>query len=406
PPHPPHPPHYPLPSPHYPLPKIMFGKTPLAWLQLTREKTRLLVAVAGISFADILMFVQLGFKDALYDAAVKPHYTLKTDLVLINPQFETLFAVKSFKRERLYQIAGFPGIESVNYLSIGTVQWRHPTNRTTRPILIFGIDPDRSPFKLPEVNENLQNIKLFNRVLFDQASRPEYGITPELFQTVSPLETEVNKRKVQVAGLFTLGASFAADGNVIVSHSTFLNLLGDRNARDIDVGLLQIKQGIDPKEVQNNLQGILPKDVRVLTLEEFAEVEKTYWGNSTPIGFIFGFGTIVGFFVGTVIVYQILYSDVSDHLPEYATLKAMGYSDGYLVVVLFQEALVLALLGCLPGYFVSIGLYHLAKVATMLPLGMTTNRAVTVLVLTIIMCTVSGTIALRKLQDADPADIF
>jgi putative ABC transport system permease protein len=37
---------------------------------------------------------------------------------------------------------------------------------------------------------------------------------------------------------------------------------------------------------------------------------------------------------------------------------------------------------------------------------MTMARAVTVLILTIIMCTISGAIATRKLQSADPADMF
>ena len=140
--------------------------------------------------------------------------------------------------------------------------------------------------------------------------------------------------------------------------------------------------------------------------EEFAEIEKAYWGNATPIGFIFGFGTIIGFIVGLIIVYQILYSDVSDHLAEYATLKAMGYSDRYLVGVLVQEALLLAVLGFMPGIVLANGLYSLAQSATLLPIAMTANRAVVVLSLTIVMCTGSGALALRKLQSADPADIF
>lgn len=384
----------------------MFQKTPLAWLQLIREKTRLLVAVSGIAFADILIFVQLGFKDALYEAAIKPHQVLKTDLVLINPQFETLFAVKSFKRERLYQTLGINGVKSVSYLYIGTAPWRHPSNQTTRPILVFGIDPANSAFNLPEITQNLGQLKLINYIMFDRASRPEYGEIEELFTHHSPLETEVNQKRIRVAGLFTLGASFAADGNIITSDSTFLNLFKDQKKEEINVGLIHLKSEANHREVQRKIREILPDDIRVLTLDEFAKIEKEYWANSTPIGFIFGFGTIVGFFVGTVIVYQILYSDVSDHLPEYATLKAMGYKNRYLVMVLLQEAIVLAFFGFIPGYFVADGLYHLAEVSTKLPIRMTQERAITVLSLTVIMCNISGTIALRKLADADPADIF
>jgi putative ABC transport system permease protein len=217
---------------------------------------------------------------------------------------------------------------------------------------------------------------------------------------------QINNRSTQVVGTFTLGASFAADGNLIASHSTFLQLFPERRPHEIDVGLLKLKSNADIEQVQSALQARLPKDVLVLTLDELTTREKNYWANGSPIGFIFDFGTIIGLLVGLVIVYQILYSDVSDHLPEYATLKAMGYSDSYLVSVLVQEALILAVLGFLPGLVLSSGLYFIAKSATLLPIGMTLSRAVLVLVLTIVMCTASGGVALRKLQAADPADVF
>jgi len=384
----------------------MFRKTPLAWLQVTREKTRLAVAIAGIAFADILIFVQLGFQDALFDSAVKPHQSLQTDLVLINPQFETFAAVKDFNRDRLYQAQGVEGVKSVTSLYIGMGEWRNPTTRTTRSILIFGIDPGNITFNLPDVNQKLPQIQMFNHVLFDQSSRPEYGEIANIFNKQSTLETELNKRNIQVGGVFTLGTSFVADGNVIASDSTFMNLFPDRTPDQVDVGLINLQPDADIKKTQSMLKAILPDDVKVLTLAEFAEIEKGYWANATPIGFIFGFGTIIGFVVGLIIVYQILYTDVSDHLAEYATLKAMGYSDRYLVGVLIQEALLLAVLGFMPGIVLANGLYSLAQSATLLPIAMTTNRAVVVLSLTIVMCTGSGALALRKLQSADPADIF
>jgi putative ABC transport system permease protein len=383
----------------------MFRKTPLAWLQITREKTRLAVALAGIAFADILMFLQLGFKDALYDSSVRPHYTFQGDLILINSQFETFFSVTSFPRERLLQAAGFDGVESVNYLYAATARWRNPETRIERPVLLFGIDPAKSAFNLPDVNQNLESLKMLNRVLFDRSARSEFGVVP-VFEKDGTVETEMNDILVHVTGLFTLGASFTADGNAIVSDSTFLHLFDKRKADDLDVGLINLKTGTDIEKIKTQLRAQLPKDVNVLTIEEFAELEKAYWANGTAIGFIFSLGAGVGFIVGIVIVYQILYTDVSDHLPEYATLKAMGYTDFYLIQVLAQEALILAFLGFIPGFALSIGMYNLAAGATMLPIGMSLNRSIVVLILTVIMCVGSGTIALRKLQAADPADIF
>jgi len=385
-------------------------KTPLAWFQVTREKTRLGVAIAGIAFADMLIFIQMGFEGALYDAAIQPHRNIDADLVITNPQMETLFSVKAFPRERLYQTLAHPDVASVNSVYVATGQWKNPETQKERAILVWGIDPAEPSFKFPEVNENLAQLQPLNQVLFDQAGRPEYGVTEAGFDAAaeqsSGFRAELNGKLVAVEGLFTNGASFAADGNVIASDSTFLQLFPSRSADDIEVGLIHLQPGADPAAVQAELAAVLPNDVLIGTTEAFAQIERDYWANGTGIGFIFGLGVGVGFIVGIVIVYQILYSDVSEHLPEYATLKAMGYTDNYLLGVLIQESLLLAVLGYLPSVVLALGLYQLAFAATLLPIAMTTRRAVSVLVMTIVMCSASGAIAMRKLRSADPADIF
>jgi putative ABC transport system permease protein len=378
---------------------------PLSWLQLIEHKSRLAIAIAGIAFADLLIFVQLGFQDALYDSAIEPHRNLQADLVVINPQLQSLISVKSFQRDRLYQTLGYNGVKSVNSLYIATGQWRNPTTRIDRAILVWGVDPAQTTFTFPEVQQKLDFIKPLNRVLFDRAGRPEYGNIAEDYQQKGSLEVELNNKLLTVEGIFTNGASFAADGNVITSDSTFLNLFPERKPGNIDVGLISLKPGTNIKLVQAEIAAGMP-DLRVLTIEQFAAVEKNYWESQGAIGFIFGLGVIVGFIVGIVIVYQILHTEVSDRLPEYATLKAMGYNDRYLFSVVLQQALILALLGFLPGMGVSIGLYQVAQSATLLPIVMKVDRAIFVLILTILMCVGSGTIAIRKLQSADPADLF
>jgi putative ABC transport system permease protein len=378
---------------------------PLSWLQLIEHKSRLAIAIAGIAFADLLIFVQLGFQDALYDSAIAPHQNLQADLVVINPHFQSLISVKSFQRDQLYQTLGFNGVKSVNSLYIGTGLWRNPTTRIDRAILIWGVDPSQSTFTFPEVQQKLDKIKSLNRVLFDRAGRPEYGDIEKDYQAKGAFEVEVNSKLLTVEGIFTNGASFAADGNVITSDSTFLNLFPERKRSNIDVGLITLKPGAHRKLIQQEIATTMP-ELRILTIEEFAAIEKNYWESQGAIGFIFTLGVIVGFIVGIVIVYQILHTEVSDRLPEYATLKAMGYTDRYLFSIVLQEALILALLGFLPGMAASIGLYQIAQAATLLPIVMKVDRAIFVLILTIVMCVSSGSIAIRKLQAADPADLF
>ncbi|EGJ31804.1 MULTISPECIES: ABC transporter permease DevC [Moorena] len=381
-------------------------KIPLAWLQLTHEKMRLLVALAGIAFADILMFMQMGFRDALFASNVTLHNSLQGDIFLISPQSQSILALKSFPSRRLYQSIAFDGVKSIRGIYMDYGLWKNPQTRETRNVLVIGFNPTDNVFNLSGVTSNLDTIKMPDVVLFDDSSRPEYGPIAEEFNQGKEITTEVKERRIRVGGLFTLGASFAADGNVITSDLNFLRLFPDRHKGLIDIGLIKLEPGLDVEIVVENMRRELSKDVRVLSKEEFVNWEKAYWQSSTSIGFIFTLGSAMGFIVGTVIVYQILYTDVADHLPEYATLKAMGYKTRYLLIVVFQEALILAILGYFPGYGLALGLYSLTKNATSLPIAMSLARAVTVLILTIIMCCISGAIAIGKLQAADPADIF
>ena len=379
---------------------------PLAWLQLVREKARLLIALAGIAFAVILMMMQLGFRDALFTAAINFHVNLKTDIVLINPQSTNLFAMKSFARSRLYQALGVPGVESVTPVYLDFVFWRNPVNRSTRQILVIGFDPSEQIFTLPGITENQDLIKFPSVVLFDQDSRPEFGPVPELLRSGQTVETEVSGQRVRVGGLFKLGASFAADGNIITSDLNLLRIIKQRSPSLIDIGLVKISSESDLDQVVKTLKSSLPKDVTVLTKQGFIDYELAYWQSSTAIGFIFTLGTMMGFIVGTVIVYQILYTDVTDHIAEYATLKAMGYKSTFLFAVVLQEAAILSVLGYIPGFALCLGLYQLTRNATALPIYMTLERGITVLILTCIMCILSGAIAMRKVQAADPADIY
>ncbi|MBW4556042.1 MAG: ABC transporter permease DevC [Trichormus sp. ATA11-4-KO1] len=384
----------------------MTRKIPLSWLQLTREKTRLAVALAGIAFADILMFMQIGFRDALYYSNVRLHSSLKGDIVLINRQSNAVLAMETFSQRRLYKALELQAVKSVHPIYLDYTSWRNPVTGRPRSILIFGINPEDNLFDLPGVQENLSRLKLPDVVLFDRSSRQEYGpIAAELDQGKT-LTAEVRRRRVRVEGLFTLGASFGADGNLITSDINFLRIFTDRQRGLIDIGLIRLNPGANPYIVAQQLRNYLPQDINVLTKQEFIDFERNYWASSTAIGFIFTLGTIMGFIVGTVIVYQILYTEVSDHLSEYATLKAIGYTQQYLLIVILQEALLLACLGYIPGWLFSMLMYSRAREATLLPVFMSFSRALTVLILTIIMCFVSGVIAVRKLRSADPADIF
>jgi putative ABC transport system permease protein len=384
----------------------MFGKIPLAWLQLSHEKIRLLVAIAGITFADILMFMQLGFRDALFDSAVKFHTNVQGDVFLISPQSTSLITMKTFPIRRLYQTKSLENVTDISPVYIDFRIWKNPEDKSTRGIMVIGFNPANDKlFGMPGIKENLDQTFKADTFLFDTKSRAQFGDVKKWFDAGQKVETEVGNRRIKIGGLFDMGASFGADGNILSSDTNFIRLT-NRDKGLIDVGVAKLAPGSDPVATVAQLKKVLPKDVKVLTKAEFIDFERKYWQEGTSIGFIFTLGTVMGFIVGIVIVYQILYTDVADHLSEYATLKAMGYTDMYLLTVVFQEAVILAIIGFLPSMGAAIGLYTMTRNATSLPLLMTAARATMVLTLTVIMCLVSGAIAVRKLRAADPADMF
>ncbi|AFY45862.1 DevC protein [Nostoc sp. PCC 7107] len=381
-------------------------RTPLGWLQLSHEKSRLLVALSGIAFADVLMFMQLGFETALYDSNTRLHRSLQADIVLLSPQARNLQSMSSFSRRRLYQAMDVPGVKSAEPMYFSNSIWKNPQTRRETGVLVIGFNPNKPAFDLPDVNQQLQTIALPDNVLFDRGARGDYQKAIAKIDQGKILTTEMERRTIRISGLFQVGASFGADGSLMTSDQNFLRIFPRRQSSSISLGLIKIQPGYDAKQVAMALKSHLRDDVKVLTHAEFIEFENNFWRTNSPIGFIFSLGVSMGFVVGVIIVYQVLSTDVNAHIREYATFKAIGYRNYYLLSVVFEEALILALLGFIPGVAVSLGLYQLTRAATNLPMYMTLMRGLQVIILTFMMCAISGAIATRKLQSADPADMF
>ncbi|MBE9064797.1 ABC transporter permease DevC [cf. Phormidesmis sp. LEGE 11477] len=382
------------------------NRTPLGFKQLKHDRLRLLTAIAGITFADVLIFMQLGFSDALYKTNTQFPRQIQTDLVVLSSEAENFGRLRTFSRRRLYQALDVQGVDHADALYIATKEWKNPQTREKKSMLLIGQNPARPAFTLPEVNENLEKIKLPNHVLFDRAARGEYQEAIAQVDAGELVTTEVGLQTVSVVGLFEVGASFASDGAIITSDQNFLRLFPRKEAGVVSMGLIQLEAGADAEQVRANLSTHLADDVQVFTHEEYVDFEVDDIKSDSPIGFVFGLGSVMGFIVGVVIVYQVLSTDVNSHLAEYATFKAMGYRNSYLLGVVFEEALILSLLGFFPSLLVALGAYQLTARATALAISMPASRALIVFMLTLLMCNVSGAIATRRLQSADPADIF
>lgn len=381
-------------------------RTPVAWLQVSHSPLKLAIGVAGVGFSNLLMFFQLGLLDSIYNSQRKPIELLRGDLLMVSAGYSNMGSLQRFDRSRLYQALGVAGVEGVSPLHIGRATWITPATRKSFDVYVYGVNLSRPSLAFPELERDFSRLQPLRNALFDRNSKRQYGDIADELKQQGLVTVEVNKKQLRIIDTFSLGSTFAADANLIVSDNTFYFLFPEKNPNKIEMGLIQLQPGADPLAVQRALQPLMEKDVKVLTRPELSELELNYWKRNSSVGFIFSLGVLVGFVVGSIIVYQILFSDVMNSLPQYATLKAMGYTDLYVISIVIQQSAILAVVGFIPGVLTSMGLYWLLATITKLSVYMTTTRALQVLLLTFVMCVGSGALATRKLVQLDPADVF
>ena len=377
---------------------------PLAWRNLLANKPRFFRSASGIGFAVLLMLMQLGFEQAFFDSSLEVIRGLDGD-ILIQSIHKYQFATRDpVSRADLDAAGKVPGVASVRplYADWFDFFWKNPFDGKVFLVRAFAFDPDQPVFSFPEVNANREKLKDANTVLIDRRSRRFLGMDRD------PAEAELNGAKVRVAGSFALGPDFQSDGTVIMSDRTFASLLRGPagNPSQVDLGVIKVSSGEDKAAVSEALSKALPDAVAVFTKPQLIEFERKFQADVSSAGPIFAMGTIVGFVVGMLISYQVTYTDLADQLPQYATLKAIGYRTGYLLRVLLEQAAFNALAGWVPAWLLSIMLYYVIGRLALLPLRMSINLTFLSLGLTLGMCLISAVLAVKRVIQADPAEVF
>ena len=384
----------------------MFGRLPIGWLQLTHSKTRFAAAVAGVAFATLLVFMQLGILGALNKSTIAPYSFFKADIMISSQDANTLTDGSNVARTRLYQALSVTGVAGGAPLYIGNLEFQL-ANGEAATLQTFGLDSAHTDYVTADIGAQFSRLRTENTTLIDTATR---GISADVFDTLKqghPFRFEIGGQTLTAVGTLEMGGGFSTDGTLFVSDQTFLRFFSNRSSGAPNHILIKVQDGVSPQVVIERLQQALPTNsVKVQTLEDAAAADLAYQTTERPTGIIFGFGVLIGIIVGIVIVYQVLSTDVADHLREYATFKAMGYGERFFLGIVFEEAIVLAFFGFIPGLIVSLGLYLGLAAATGLPVAMTLDRIIMVFVGTLITCTLSGAIATRRLAGADPADLF
>jgi len=380
-------------------PKIKLGGAPLFSLRLLlHERSRLVASVGGIAFALLLMLLQVGFRNALLDSSLELIRQLDADIVVFHKAKNPFMSRNRMPMERLYQALSVEGVETAHPMWMTLRYWTNLENGTQKPIRLIGIDPRKPALLIPEVNESLHLLETPLTALLDARSRSSYGY-------VGKGVAQIGRTRIEVVETFPLGSDFEVDGNMIVSEESWLRLAHSDNQKT-EMALLKLSPGADMADVLTRLDQVLPGDVLALSKARLIERDLEYWKRGTPISLILLVGVALGFAVGVVICYQILYTDVLDHLPEFATLKAIGYGDRYIQGVVIIQAWVLSILGFFPAVVLGAGL--LAGLAAMsgLPAGLALGDAAVIGALSVGMCTLSGALALRKVRLLDPAELF
>jgi putative ABC transport system permease protein len=278
------------------------------------------------------------------------------------------------------------------------------------PIRVIAFDLENPVFldSRGEVGPQLARLHEPNTAIMDRLSMKTYGFNLTHDATF-PQKGELCQNPLNIIGTFQCGRDFAHDGNMIMSQENFATYFPFRSSDPlsiVDIGMVKLDSKVNATSACESLQKHLGEKVTVLTKQQFIGKEVRFWSKSTPVGVIFFIGTIMGFVVGVIICYQILANDISEHMSEFATLKAMGYKNQYFFGVIICQAMYLAVLGFIPGLILSWVLFLYNSNSTGLLMYLTLPRVSLILVATLAMCIISGLLAVRKLLAADPASLF
>jgi putative ABC transport system permease protein len=377
--------------------------TQAAWLRLAlallrHDRMRFAACVAGVCAALLLMLAQIVFRGALLDSSLELLRQIDADLIVLAAEKEPFLARVAMPRERLYQAQSVPGIAAAYPLWLDLVFWKNPVDGAERPIRVIGFAPPDPIFRNAAIAAHAPDLRRPWTGLIDARSRDSYG----------PLAAgagQLARHPIEIVGTFPLGSDFEADGNLIVGEETAI-ALDPACAQQIEIAALRVAAGVDPETLLPALRAALPRDVEVYTHAALLARDLDYWKRGTPISIVLLFGVALAFAAGTVVCYQILYTDVLDHLREFATLVAMGYGRGFLSRVVMAQALALSLAGSLPAAALGFALQQGLGALTGLPVRFSPATPAGIALLSAAMCSAAGLLALRKLDQLDPAELF
>ena len=375
-------------------------KVPLAWRILTYDKRRTALALIGIFMAILLVFVQLGLFYAVPRGGLLLYDNMRFDLLPTSDQYEYQAQPGVFPLSQLERVRSSPDVAEATPLYFGVAKWKSGEGDLWPDVFVIGFDPASAIFIPGSINRQTAVLDQLDTVLVDSSTRPMFG----------PLGTgrlvEIDDRKVTIGGQYVLGTGFMGFGVALTSTANFARLFPQRGSAIVNLGAIRVKAGVDPGRAASDLQTLAGAGTRIFTRQELAAHETAYWTTRTSVGIIFGSGLLISLVVGVMIVYQIVSTQVGQQLPQFATLKAIGYRDRSLAATVSAMSLLIVIAGFVPAMAAASGLYALIRQETVLPVMMSEMRLLAVFAAALGMAVISALLSVRVLRHADPADVF
>ncbi len=364
---------------------------------LLHNRLRLLIASASVAMGVVVVFVELGLLLGMLDAQSLIANLVRGDLLIMNIARINLHRWDKIDLVRLEQAAAVPGVARVTPIYEDHVGLRNPADKRVRRIILYAFPPNDVPFKLDDPAAISHALKISHGFLYDRLSRPIFG------QFGVGDDIQIDTVPLRVGGYVNIGADIVNDGNILMSEGDWLARLPD--SKPI-MGLIHLKVGASLEAVQQLILQSLPPDVTVLTPAETVRRESLYTLRSAPVGLLFAIGMLAGLVIGTINCYQVLYNEITDHLRQFATLKAMGFSNRFLRRIILGQATILAVAGFSTGVVFAWLADRYIAAQSMLPIRIGPGSAVVVCFFTLLMCMGAGLIAIRRVAVADPATLY
>ncbi len=372
----------------------------IAWRILTHQKGRTALAIGGIFVAILLIFVELGFFIAVPQGGLLIYDHMRFDLLLVSEKYIFQSESWQFPQARLTEAAKIAEVAQASPVYLGGAKWQDVAGGVRPDVAVFGFDPKARVFAVPDIDRQIDVLEKPDTVLVDSKTRAMFG----------PLETgrvvEIAGRRMTIGGQYVLGTGFLGLGVVLASEANFFRMFPQRQPDAVNLGLVTLKPGADPDQVARELRAALAKGVQVFTRPEIEAHEVAFWTTRTATGLIFGSGLIVAFVVGIMVLYQTLATQITRQLPQFATLKAVGYTNGFLDGIVLVEALLFVLVAFVPALVAALGVYAVIRSQTLLPTHLTATQLGAVFGITLLMSVISAFLSVGRLRRADPADIF